>query len=70
MAKNEVNINIGDIFISVTTEHDYPDVIADLIARARELTRHVLGDMKELGVDIEDIVESISAGSDYDDDEE
>lgn len=68
MAKNEVNINIGEVFISVTTEHDYPDVIADLIARARELTRNVLVDMKELGVSIEDIVESINAG--YDDEDE
>jgi hypothetical protein len=65
--KNEVNINVGEIYISIATEHDYPDVISDLIARARELTRNVLGDMKTLGVDLEDIVENISYGSDFDD---
>lgn len=67
--KNEVNINVGEIYISVATEHDYPDVISDLIARARELTRNVLGDMKSLGVDLEDIVENMSYGSDYDGDD-
>lgn len=68
MARNEININVGQLFISVVTEHDYPDVIDDMANKARKLTKEVLTDMREVGVDMEDLVESLD--SDYEDDEE
>lgn len=68
MARNEIHINIGQLFVSVVTEHNYPDVIDDMSHKARELTKNVLADMREVGVDLDDIVESLSS-QDFEDDE-
>lgn len=62
MAKNEVNVNIGELFISITTEHSYPDVIDDMIKRTRELARGIIEDIKLNGVDIDNLFESLHVG--------
>ena len=69
MARNEVHINVGQLFVSVVTEHNYPDVIDDMAGRARNLTKEILSDMREVGIDIEDIVEGLSP-LDFDEDDE
>ena len=69
MAKNEVNVNIGELFVSITTDHDYQDVIDDLIRRTRELCRGIIEDIKINGVDIDDLFASLHT-SDFDDDED
>lgn len=65
MAKNEVNVNIGELFISITTDHSYPDVIDDMIKRTRELARGIIEDIKLNGVDIDDLFASLHT-SDFD----
>jgi len=71
MAKNEVNVNIGELFISITTDHNYPDVIDDMIKRTRELARGIIEDVKINGVDIDDLFANLHASEfDGDDDEE
>ena len=69
MAKNEVNVNIGELFISITTDHNYPDVIDDMIKRTRELARGIIEDIKINGVDIDDLFASLHT-SDFDDGED
>lgn len=69
MAKNEVNVNIGELFISITTDNNYPDVIDDMIRRTRELARGIIEDIKLNGVDIDDLFASLHT-SDFEDDED
>lgn len=69
MAKNEVNVNIGELFISIATDHSYPDVIDDMIKRTRELARGIIEDIKLNGVDIDDLFASLHT-SDFEDDED
>jgi hypothetical protein len=72
MPKNEVNVNIGEVYVSITTDHDYPDVIDDLIRRTRELCKGIIEDIKINGADIDDIFASLhpSQFEDADDDED
>lgn len=72
MAKNEVNVNIGELFISINTDHNYPDVIDDMIKRARELAKGIIEDIKINGIDIDDLFANLhpSQFEDIDDDEE
>lgn len=69
MARNEININIGNLYVSVVTEHDYPDVIDDMANKARQLVKDILKDMRENGVDIEDIIDEFSNAGFEEDDE-
>jgi len=70
MAKNEVNVNIGELFISITTDHSYPDVIDDMIKRTRELARGIIEDIKLNGVDIDDLFASLHPSQFESDDDE
>lgn len=67
--RNEVSMNLGELFITIVTSHDYPDVIDDMTKRARELAKGVLEDAKLVGVDIHDIFEGVSP-QDFDDEDE
>lgn len=71
MAKNEVNVNLGELFVSITTDHDYPDVIDDMIRRTRELCRGIIEDIKINGVDIDDLFANLHPSQfDGEDDED
>lgn len=70
MAKNEVNVNIGEIYISIATDNNYPDVIDDMINRARNLCRGIIEDIKINGADIDDIFASLHPSQFEDEDDE
>ena len=69
MTLNAVHINIGELMVSIETDHNYPDAIDDMTGRARKLLKGVLEDMKTVGVDFEDLIEGVRDSS-YDDEDE
>lgn len=59
MARNTISVNIGELWLTIETEHDYPDVIDDMVSRMRKMVLGVVTDLRDAGLELDNLFEPI-----------
>lgn len=70
MARNEISVNLGELFVTFVTENEYPDIFDDMTNRVRKLTLDIISDLRENGFDLDNLFETPDSDEDEDEDED